>query len=143
MAEHVIDATNAIVGRLAVHAAKLALKGETVKIINVEKAIMTGNRAFILSKYSRVRDERGQIRHGPYMDRRSDMFVRRIIRGMLPFEKKPGREAFRRVLCYIGSPHELKDAKHEALEAKANVSKLTNTKYITISELCKHLGAKA
>ena len=143
MAEIIIDATNTIVGRLASYAAKHAIKGDHVKVINAEKAVMTGSRAFVLGKYEHASTERGQIRHGPYIHRRPDMFVRRIIRGMLPHEKTPGQEAFRRVLCYIGVPPELKAAKAEVLGPKTQVSKLVNLKYVTIAELCKHLGAKA
>jgi large subunit ribosomal protein L13 len=143
MADLIIDATNTIVGRLASHAAKAALKGDNVKIVNVEKAIMTGNRAFIFAKYTHARTDRGQIRHGPYTHRRSDMFVRRIVRGMLPFEKPRGKEAFGRVMCYIGVPPELKTAKAETLDPKTQLGKLINLNYVTIGELCKHLGAKA
>ena len=39
----VIDAENAVVGRLASRVAKLALMGEDVLVVNAEKAIMTGN----------------------------------------------------------------------------------------------------
>jgi len=142
MADHIIDATNAIVGRMASHAAKLALKGDTVKIINVEKAIMTGSRDYVFGKYSHARTDRGQIRHGPYIHRNPDKFVRRIVRGMLPHDKLRGREAIRRVLCYTGVPPELKSAKAEPLGPKTQVSKLTNLNYVTIADLCRHLGAK-
>ncbi len=143
MADIIIDATNTIVGRVGSYAAKQALGGANVKIINAEKAIMTGNKATIFAKYMHVRVERGQIRHGPYMHRGSDRFVRRIVRGMLPFEKTRGQNAYRNVMCYIGVPPELKGAKAEVLGAKANVNKLKTLNYVTISELCKHLGAKA
>ncbi|HSU73279.1 MAG TPA: 50S ribosomal protein L13 [Candidatus Binatia bacterium] len=142
MATITLDATNTIVGRLCSHAAKHALRGDSVNIVNVEKAIMTGSRAFIFGKYTHARVERGQIRHGPYLHRRPDMFVRRIVRGMLPFEKARGKEAFGRVMCYKGVPPDLKDAKAETLGPKTQVAKLINVKYVTIADLCKHLGAK-
>lgn len=143
MADITIDATDTIVGRLCSHAAKHAMRGDNVNIVNVEKAVMTGSRAFILAKYTHARTERGQIRHGPYINRRSDMFVRRIVRGMLPHEKTPGQHAFRRVMCYIGVPPELKAVKAEKLGPKTQIGKLINLKYVTIGEICKHLGAKA
>lgn len=137
----VLDATSTIVGRLASHAAKQALNGSTVSVINCEKAIMTGRKTWILPTYATIRNERGQIRHGPYYHRRSDMFVRRIIRGMLPWNKQRGQEAFRRIMCYVGVPPQLRDAKAETLP-KAHVTKLSTPNFVTIAELCKHLGAK-
>ena len=40
----IIDATNIILGRLASFAAKHALLGETIEIINCENAVITGNK---------------------------------------------------------------------------------------------------
>lgn len=43
----VIDGTDAVLGRLASFAAKQALLGEEIVIVNCEKVIITGNRANI------------------------------------------------------------------------------------------------
>ncbi len=137
----VIDAADTIVGRMASHAAKHALNGAHVSVINCEKAIITGTRAWILPHHARIRADRGQIRHGPYMHRSADKFVRRIIRGMLPWNKPRGQDAFRRVMCYKGIPPEFKIVKAETIP-KAHVTKLTTLNYITVNDLCKHLGAK-
>ncbi|MEK6849545.1 MAG: 50S ribosomal protein L13 [Nanoarchaeota archaeon] len=137
----VIDAADSIVGRFCTHAAIHALKGSNVSIINCEKALMTGSRAWIFAKYGHARSDRGQIRHGPYIHRGSDKFVRRIVRGMLPWSKERGQTAFRRVMCYIGVPPQFKDVKAEQVKG-AHLSKLNTLKYIKIGDLCKHLGAK-
>ena len=137
----VLDAAHTIAGRVASHAAKHALNGATVSIINCEQAIITGRRKWILPHHARIRAERGQIRHGPYIHRSADKFVRRMVRGMVPFNKRRGQEAFRRIMCYKGVPPDLKSVKAETLP-KAHVTKLTTLNYITVDELCKHLGAK-
>lgn len=137
----VIDAADCVVGRIGTYAAKHALAGANVSIVNCEKALMTGNKAFILAKYGHARSDRGQIRHGPYIHRGPDKFVRRIVRGMLPWNKERGQTAFRHVMCYIGVPPELKAVKGEQVKG-AHLSKLTTLKYVTIADICKHLGAK-
>ena len=135
----VLDAKDAIVGRLASFAAKEARRGARVDIINAEKAIMSGNRTEILARYAYRSTYIGNIRRGPYTKRRPDMFVRRIVRGMLPFDKSDGRDAFRRVMCYMGVPKNFESAKIVTLKG-INVDKLPTLKYITILDICKHLG---
>lgn len=137
----VIDAADCVVGRLCTHAAKHALGGAHVSIINCEKALMTGSKPFVLAKYGHARSDRGQIRHGPYIHRGPDKFVRRIVRGMLPWNKERGQTAFRHVMCYIGVPPELKDVKGEQVKG-SHLSKLRTLNYVTIGDICKHLGAK-
>jgi large subunit ribosomal protein L13 len=137
----VIDATNSIAGRLGTYAAKQALLGNQVIILNSEKAIMTGDRKKVFAKYQDPITNRGQPTKGPFFRRPSDRFLRRIIRGMLPWTKTRGREAYRRIMCYVGVPEEFKDLKAEKVKG-AEIEKLTTLKYVTIQELCKHLGAK-
>ena len=52
----IIDATNLVMGRIAAFAAKKALVGEKVDIINCEKAIVTGSRRFLVGRYFHQRD---------------------------------------------------------------------------------------
>ncbi|EQD37771.1 Ribosomal protein L13, partial [mine drainage metagenome] len=40
----VIDASNAIYGRLSAHVAKQLLDGETIKIVNADKCVITGSK---------------------------------------------------------------------------------------------------
>jgi large subunit ribosomal protein L13 len=52
---------------------------------------------------------------GPKYPRTADRLVKRMIRGMLPWDRPKGREAFKRLRCFIGngdvSEAELKTAK--------------------------------
>ncbi|MBW9221144.1 50S ribosomal protein L13 [Methanothermococcus sp. SCGC AD-155-M21] len=134
----VIDAENAVVGRLASYAAKLALSGEDVVIVNAEKAIITGNREYIFKKYFQKRNRKSITnpkRMGPKYPRRPEDIVRRIIRGMIPYKKPKGREAFKRIKVMVGTP--------EGTSSEIVQGKMPNTnKYITVGELSKHLGAK-
>jgi len=134
----VIDAKNAVAGRLASYAAKLALSGEEVLIINAEKAIITGNRDYIFKRFLQRRHRKSITnprRMGPKYPRRPDDILRRMIRGMLPYKKAKGREAFKRVKVTVGTP--------EGITPDITYNKMPNThKFVTIGEISKFLGAK-
>lgn len=136
----VIDATDLLVGRLATRVARESMHGKTVRVINCEKAAMSGSKAFLVGEWTR-RFHMGVPRKGPYIHRFPDRMVRRIIRGMLAHHNPRGREAYARIMCYIGVPTELKDAKTVTFK-EMSVSKLPTTKYMTIGALCKELGGK-
>ncbi len=136
----VIDATDLIVGRLATRAAKEALHGKRVCIINSEKAVISGSKTFLVGEWKR-RFGQGVPRKGPYVDRFPDRMVRRIIRGMLGYHNPRGREAYESTMCYIGVPEEFKNEKAITF-ADAKVTKLPNARYMTIAALCKEMGGR-
>jgi len=136
----IIDAKDLIVGRMANQVAKLALAGEKVNIINCEKAVITGTRKNILAKIKHKRDI-GDPYKGPFFPRMPDRLVRRMIRGMLPWKKARGREAFKRVMCYIGVPEKFANEKIETIEA-ADYSRLKTAKYLRVKDISIMLGAK-
>lgn len=136
----IIDATNLILGRMATYAARKALLGEDVRVINSEKAVIAGKKANVFDEYLH-RIERGAPRSGPFLHRMPDKIVRRTIRGMIPFKKAKGKEVYRKIFCYVGVPEEFKDKKAVTIES-ANVSKLPSLKYVDLKTLSKRLGAK-
>jgi len=133
----IINAENLVLGRMAAIAAKQALLGEDVRIVNCEKAIITGDRKSVLKHYLQ-RLKLGQPQQGPFIQKRPDLFVRRAIRGMLPRHKNHGKQALSRIKCYIGVPGNLEKA--ETLK-QAQLQKVTK-RFITVSELCMSLGGK-
>lgn len=134
----IVNAEGAIAGKLAAFVAKQLLLGETVDIINAEKAVITGNKAFLHEKFQHRRD-RGDPHHGPYFPRNAHMILKRMIRGMLPWKNTRGREAYRHVKCHLGVPQDLFGK--EAVK-REDVSKLQTRKFLTLYELAKLLGAK-
>jgi len=140
MATIIIDATNQIVGRLAAFAAKRALMGDTVSVINAEKAIVSGKPSVVLEEAKR-HHRMGVPRKGPFFSKMPDRYVRRIIRGMLPHKFPRGREAYARTLCYIGTPVELQGQK-AVLPKGASLEKLPSRNYVTIGKVCEALGGK-
>jgi large subunit ribosomal protein L13 len=135
----VIDATDLILGRLAAYAAKQALLGETIRIVNAEKAVITGNPTSILAAQKRKR-EMGAPLIGPYYPRMPERIVKRTIRGMIAYKRPRGKEAFSRIRCYIGLPDDFKNEKLVTF-ANMNVEK-SRAKYVTIEEISKHFGAR-
>ncbi len=133
----IIDAKNLIAGRLAAFAAKQALLGEEIAIVNSEKAIITGSKKNIMAKYKTM-NERGEPFHGPFIKKIPDRFLKRIIRGMLPYKKGNGRQAYKRIKCYKGVPKEFQDKKTETVN-KANITKVQLAKYMTVGEVCQNL----
>jgi large subunit ribosomal protein L13 len=136
----IIDATDLLVGRMASFAAKQALLGEKIDIINCEKAVISGNTHEILAKYKQ-KQQRGIPSKGPFIHRMPDAFVKRIIRNMLPYKQDKGDKALERITCFIGIPEKFKDEKPQTVE-KASSSKLPNINYTSIFNVCKELGAK-
>lgn len=135
----IINAKNLILGRLASFVAKQALMGEDIKIINCEDAVIVGKKQVVIGTYKQKRERRTPFK-GPYLSRSPDRFVRRVIRGMLPYKQYKGKEAFKRVMCYNKIPEDIKE---EAMKMeKFNVLNTPNLNYITIKELCRALGWK-
>jgi large subunit ribosomal protein L13 len=135
----IIDGNNKIVGRVATFAAKKALLGEKVDIINCEKMLITGKKGFLISDAKRKYD-RGTFK-GPLISRMPDRYVRRIIRGMLPYKQDKGSKAYKNVMCHIGIPKGF-EGKDKIDIKEADVSKIKNINYMKLGELCKKLGAK-
>lgn len=141
---HIVDATNLILGRLAVKAAKLALSGEEVVIVNCENAIISGKPKIILQKF-KVREARTQAFTGPYRKRMPDRIVRSAIRGMLPHgrwsEGSRGRVALDKIKCFIGVPMEYKTQKTET-HPEISLDKLKTQFYVTVGEISQLLRQK-
>lgn len=137
----VYDASDKVLGRLASIVAKQLLTGKKVAVVNAEQAIISGNKKDILSKYKTRLDliDKGNPEHSPYWPRRSDMLVKRVIRGMLPYHKKAtGKVAFKNLRVYIGVPEALKRSK--PLEIESKNPKELYVRHMKISELSELLG---
>lgn len=137
----VIDAKDKVLGRVASMVAKDLLNGKKVAIVNAELAFITGSKADLVTKY-RTRlnlQEKENPEHSPYWPRRPDMLVRRVVRGMLPYHKKPsGKTAYRNLRVFMGVPSMLKDSKITKMETKE--PKKMYVKYLYIKELSSLLG---
>lgn len=135
----VYDAENQILGRMSTKIAKQLLEGEKIEVVNVEKSVISGNPKVTTEAYLR-KIHRGDPTHGPYFPKQVDGIFRRTVRGMLPWDRSKGREAYRNLKVFISIPEELKDKKFEKIES-ADIKKL-KCKYITLGDLSLALGSK-
>jgi large subunit ribosomal protein L13 len=136
----IIDAKDLICGRIATFAAKQALLGESIVVVNSERAVLTGHKKKILADYQRKR-AMGTWATGPFYHRSPDRLLRRMIRGMLPHKQEKGRDAFKRIMCYLGVPEEFKGKEAMSIE-RAHLRKLPNLKFMHLQELSKLLGGR-
>lgn len=135
----VIDAKNLILGRLSTYAVKQALQGETVHIVNANRAVITGDKKIILESYRRKKTLGGPL-IGPFHLRMPDRIVKRCIRGMLDHKAPRGKDALARIKCHIGVPSFLSNVEAVSFP-KMSVDK-THAKYVFIETISKELGAK-
>lgn len=135
----IIDATDLLIGRMATVIAKKAMLGERIDIVNCENAAISGSKSHVMEAYKRKRERR--TIGGPFFPVMPDRFIRRTIRGMIPYKKPKGSGAYKRVMCYIGVPEQFKNSKTETIK-EANISKLPNLKFVRVGAVCKELGAK-
>lgn len=135
----VIDGENCVLGRVATHAAKKALGGERVAIVNAEKMIIIGNEKDIVQRYR----DKFEIRNiskpeeSPKISRRPDLFVKRTIRGMLPSHSSRKLDALHLIKAYIGTPKEFEGKTEKVFELKD-----LGKKHVTVDFVCKKVGWK-
>ena len=128
----VIDGKGCVLGRLGSYAAKELLKGNSVSIINAESVIVSGKKEIVAEKIKKKRAMGGGgSLKGPKYLRQEDRLLKRMIRGMLPWEKSKGREAFKRLRCYKGNG----DYKEESLKDVKKLNHPKPMKYATMTEV--------
>ncbi|MDH5416041.1 MAG: 50S ribosomal protein L13 [Nitrosopumilus sp.] len=137
----VVDGTDHIAGRLASNVAKLLIQGNRVSVVNCEKIMMSGTRANQIKEAREFLEINSIInyKHGPVHYRRPDTMMAKMIRQMLPFDRKPsGKESYQRLRTYIGSPKEIKSL--EKIQFEKAIIKRSAANYTSIGELCRVIG---
>jgi len=145
----IVNAEGQILGRLATFVAKQALLGNEIIVVNAEKALVSGKRKSIFKgemEKLKIRNL-GNPRRGPFHQKRPDRFVRRTIRGMLPWRKSRGEEAFKRIQVYMGIPKGEIKKKHGIEMEEAKIQDLEEIKkgvenYATVADICKFMGGR-
>ncbi len=138
----IIDGEGLVLGRLASTVSKKLLNGEKIVVVNAEKIVISGTKEWAYARYKQ-RLDRASISNprkmGPKYPRRPDDIFRRTVRGMLPYRKTTGREAFKGLKVYVGIPQEFENAEiFKVQEAEPKNIK----KSIELGEVSRLLGAK-
>jgi len=132
-----VNAEGQIVGRMCSKIAKLLLNGEEVIILNSEKAIFSGKRKSKIAE-AHLFLEVGAPERGPFHYRRPDRFLRKTVRGMVPFKQPKGKTAYKRLKVFMGIPLEFKDMQMIQFE-EASAAKLKGP-HFTLGELATEIG---
>src|SRR3989304_3472387 len=127
----VIDAKNSILGRIASYAAKQALLGKKVTVVNCNDALLTGRRNMVLEQYSHMRSRGKGAQKGPILPRVAEKLMKRTIRGMLEYTQKRGEAALDRIMCYNETPKEFESVK------KISLARELRVKTVTLKEIAK------
>lgn len=137
----VINAEGLILGRMASIVAKRLLKGEEIAMVNAEKAVLSGRKRNRVPEAKEFLEVGSKLEQGPFHYRRPDRIVRKTVRGMLPYKRPKGKQAYKRLRVYLGVPDMLKEQKMETVEV-AQSEKLTCA-HFTVGEFAKELGWNA
>jgi len=101
--------------------------------------MLTGSKEMILKKELRWLEVRnlGSPLKGPNHEKRPDKYVRRAIRGMLPWHTFRGRDAFSRVYVYIGVPEEEIKKAHNIDIKTAKIERLRPVQACLRNDCCR------
>ena len=132
-----VNAEGLIVGRMCSKVAKRLLNGEEVIILNSEKAVFSGKKKSKIAE-AHLFLEVGAPMRGPFHYRRPDRFLRKTVRGMVPFKQPKGKNAYKRLKVFMGVPLEFKDQKMITFD-EAQSSDLKGP-HFTLGELAKEIG---
>ncbi len=103
MSKIIYDGSDAVFGRIASLVAKDLLKGNEVDLVNCEKMIISGDKKLLAKKILAKREMgSGGSMKGPKYPRTAEKLVKRMIRGMLPWDRMKGRDAHKRLKVYVG-----------------------------------------
>ena len=135
----IIDGRNAVLGRLGSIVAQRIMDGEEIVVVNAEGIVVTGERDMVFADY-KARVDRGDTtkRKGPFYPRRADLLFKRSVRGMIPWTSTSGREAYRRLHVFVGTPKQFADA--EVVKIDGAMKKISG-KYTTLGAISKFLGS--
>ena len=132
-----VNAEGLIVGRMCSKVAKRLLNGEEVIILNAEKAVFSGKKKSKVFE-AHIFLEVGAPERGPFHYRRPDRFLRKAVRGMLPFKQPKGKSAYKRLKCYLGVPLNL-EGKEMITFSEASSTNLKGP-HFTLGELASEIG---
>ena len=135
----VIDGRNLIHGRLASVVAERIMDGEEIVVLNAEAIVITGVKENVFADF-KAKVDRGDTtkRKGPFYPRRADLLFKRCVRGMIPWTTTSGRDAYRRLHVFVGTPKQFQDCEKERPEQACR--KITG-KYTTLGAVSKFLGS--
>jgi large subunit ribosomal protein L13 len=142
--EIIIDAENALLGRLATRVAKLAMLGFKVYVVNVEKAVISGDKKSIVDSYKlllKVKTHKNPYRHSIHRPRHPVNIFKKTVKLMMPKHSSSRFEILEQVKAYIGIPQEFMN-KSIIKILDCDASYLKRRKIVSLGVVAKELGWK-
>ncbi len=133
----IIDAEGAVLGRLASKVAQLLKEGHRVYVVNVEKAVVSGDKRRVIEGYKiwlSIKTLRNPEKSSPRRPRNPVSIFRYTVRGMLPKTFSSGRMRLSMLKAYVGVPKEFEG--REMFRAPAPKVK----KVVSVAEIAEALG---
>tara|TARA_Y100000310_G_scaffold117763_1_gene116494 strand:+ start:2042 stop:2461 length:420 start_codon:yes stop_codon:yes gene_type:complete len=139
MAKIIFDGKGIILGRLGTQVAKELLKGNEVIVINSREVIVSGRKEIVVKRILQKQQMgRGGSMKGPKYPKVADRLLKRMIRGMLPWDRAKGKEAYKRLRCFVGNG----DVKDEELKNTRKLNIKKPLKSATMNEIVKALKSE-
>ena len=132
-----VNAEGLILGRMGSKVAKILLNGGEVVILNAEKVVISGKRKSKIAE-AHLFLEVGAPERGPFHYRRPDRYLRKSLRGMLPFKQPKGKSAYKRLKVFMGIPAEYKDQPMITFDEASSAD--LKGPHLTLAELSKEIG---
>src|SRR3989338_6923246 len=122
----VINGEKAIFGRVLAYASTKLQEGETVIVVNAEKTVISGNAVKIVSRYREKRNiqNKSNHEHSPKFPIRPDLFLKYVLRGMLPKKKASGKKARENFKAFIGVPKEFEGKAQKFYKTADDLTKI-------------------
>ena len=142
----IVDLKDHILGRAAAVIAKQLLNGKKITVVRTDELNIAGGEIRNKIKYLNFLKKKKLTnpKKGPFHRRSpSDVFCR-VLRGMLPYYKKRGKAAFRRLQAYEGIPVNVARAgtRYQIPKALRHARLQPERKFTVLGSMCQHIGWK-
>jgi large subunit ribosomal protein L13 len=137
-----VDASGLIAGRLCSKVAKLLLTGNSVVVVNADKALFSGSRSSVMGTFFE-RLKLGSVvhpKHGPFHPRTPAGILTRMVRGMIPRTKPSGAAALRRLRVYAEIPEQYGKVSFNKFDEAKATKPLAY--YVPLGEVAERIGWK-
>ncbi len=137
----IVDASGIVAGRMASRIAKLLINGETVIVVNTEKALMVGNKESILEKFRTRVDGavKSNPHYGPKYSRIPSQMFKRMVKGMLPKKSRTNERLLKQLKVYNSFPKQMEKEKVTHFDG---VKYNEKQNHMTLENIAKLLGGK-
>lgn len=137
-----VDASGQIAGRLCSKVAKLLLVGNSVVVVNAERALFSGSRSNVMLGFFERLKLASVVhpKHGPFHPRTPEGIFTRMVRGMIPRTKPSGVSALRRLRVYAEIPKQYAKVTFSNFEEAKATKPLAY--YVPLGEIAQRIGWK-